>query len=489
MTKLLTLLPIACLITSCMVGPNFHSPTEPQLAQYDNKPLPNKTVASHSLKQAGAAQHFVATNNFDYDWWELFHSSAINQLINIGMHNSPTLASSYATLRQAEETRNAEIGSTLFPTINATAGATRGQNTDAGSTFGTGKVLNLFNASVNASYTLDLFGANRRQIEALSAQVDYQQFQLIAADLTLSSNIVTTVITIASLNAQIQTTHALIQEEEKLLQLTQEQFKLGGVSQISVLSQATQVNQTKATLPPLENSLAQNQHTLAVLIGAYPNATLPTIALTQLTLPKHLPVTLPSRLVRQRPDVRASEALLHAASAQVGVATANLFPQLTLNGTYGWEGTVASKLFHPANLVWDVGSSLTQPLFEGGALFAQRREAIDAYQAAFAQYKETVLNAFKQVADVLRALDNDALTLRADRAAELTARDNYRLVKQQYLLGGVSYLNLLTAEQAYQQTVIARIQAEATRYTDTVALFQALGGGWWNKQWCEQECV
>jgi NodT family efflux transporter outer membrane factor (OMF) lipoprotein len=239
--------------------------------------------------------------------------------------------------------------------------------------------------------------------------------------------------------------------------------------------------QTRATVPPLEKSLAQSHHALAVLVGAFPNAKLPVIHLDKLTLPGHLPVSLPSRLVSQRPDVLAAEALLHAASAQIGVATANLFPQITLTGALGWQSMNPGSLFSATSKNWSMMGQLAQPIFQGGALLAQRRAAIAAYEQARAQYRQVVLQAFQNVADSLRAIELDAQTLRAQMNAERAARRTLSLTQQQYRLGGASYLGLLNAQQQYQQTRIARIQAEAARYNDTAALFQALGGGWWNR--------
>lgn len=219
-----------------------------------------------------------------------------------------------------------------------------------------------------------------------------------------------------------------------------------------------------------------------MLVGDFPNQSMPKIKLDALTLPVVLPVSVPSRLIRQRPDVQASEALLHVASAKIGVATANLLPQFSVSGNEGWQGTVMSSLINPTNKIWSVSGALTQSIFNGGALMATRRAAIAAFDQAGAQYRQTVLQAFQNVADSLRALETDARTLRAQKAAEISARHNLHLTQQQYRLGGVDYLQLLTAQQQYQQTLIARIQAQAARYNDTAALFQALGGGWWNRE-------
>lgn len=483
------LLSLSVMLTGCMVGANFHSPPSPRVHSYTEKPLPAKTAATPAAGKAGKSQTFVHGQNIPADWWYLFRSRELNYLIARGLANSPTMAAAYATLRVAQETLNAQIGNLFFPAFNASVAGQRQQFSGASIGSGTQSLFNLFNASVNVAYTLDVFGGSRRQIEALRAQVDYQQFQLIAAYITLSANIVTTAVTVASYQAQINATEELIRIEENQLKILEKQFRLGGISLENVLTQETLVNQTRATLPPLQKSLSQSRHALLVLVGDFPDRPLPNINLDAIHLPEHLPVSLPSYIVRQRPDVRAYEALLHAACANVGVATANLFPQFTINGIYGWQSSVASQLFNPASKIWSIGATITQPIFHGGALFAERRVAIATYDQVAAQYRQTVLTAFQNVADTLRALETDARTLRAEQRAATSAKRNLYLTQRQYFLGGSSYLALLNAQQQYQTLVISVIQAKAIRYNDTAALFQALGGGWWNKPWCVKECL
>lgn len=490
--KMDMLVAVTCLsLTGCMLGPDFHPPAAPTKSHsYTAKPIAPKTVHTNAPGNSGKTQYFVATQEIPNQWWELFHSKEITTLVNRGIANSPTMAGAYASLRQAQETLNAQIGNSLFPAVNANLGASRQLFNSAGLGGGLGNsIFNLFNANVSVSYVLDVFGGQRRQIEALSAQVDYQQFQLIATYLTLTSNIVTTAVAAAAYEAQIKTTLALIKNQEEQLAIIKKQLHVGGVSEENVLTQQTLVEQTRATLPPLEQNLAQARHALDVLVGDLPNKPIPSINLDKLNLPARLPVSMPSSLVRQRPDVRASEALLHAASANVGVATANLFPQFTLSGGYGWQAGTPSTLFATTTNAWQIAAQIVQPVFHGGALLAQRRGAIDAYQLAFAQYKQTVLVAFQNVADTLRALENDARTLKARNIAVKSAYRNYQLSKHQYQVGGVSYLQLLAAQLQYEQTMLARVQAQAARYNDTVALFQSLGGGWWNQTWCVKECL
>lgn len=485
---LIGLLISAFLHTSCMVGPNFHSPAPPKVERYTETPLPAKTVKTAGA--GGQEQAFITNKDIPLLWWELYRSPEINQLISTGLANSPTLAAASAALRQAQENLKEQIGNSMWPAIDVSdslqrqrySGVQIGQPSES-------VTFSLYYTSFNLSYTVDVFGGARRQIEALRAQVDYQQFEVIAAYLTLTSNIVTTSVAIASYQAQIEATLDLIQAEQGVLNLLNKQYRLGGVSQENVLTQQTLLEQAKATLPPLQKSLSQAKHTLSALVGVFPDGPLPVIRLDHLRLPLELPVSLPSNLVRQRPDVRASEALLHAACAQVGVATANLFPQLTINANEGWLNTSWSNLFVARNNTWSAMGTVLQPLLHGGALLAQRRAAIATYQQTAAQYQQVVLQAFQNVADVLRGLEIDARTLQAQIRAEDAARASLNLTLKQYRLGAVSYINLLNAQQQYQQTRISRIQAQATRYSDTAALFQALGGGWWHKPWCVKECL
>jgi NodT family efflux transporter outer membrane factor (OMF) lipoprotein len=473
-------------LTSCMVGPNFHSPLAPNTSTYTESPQPKKTVSTPKAGAAGKSQYFVSGRDIPAEWWRIFHSTELDDLICAGLKNSPNLAAAEAALRAAKETVTAQVGLTLFPNVNAQINGERQR--DASASFGGGSgsnVYNLYNVNLGVSYTLDVFGGARRQIEALLDQVDYQRFQMEAAYLSLTSNIVTTAITAASLRAQIAATNELIQAQQQTLTIVEAQFRVGGVSRANILTQETTLAQLRATLPPLQQQLAAANHLLSVLIGELPSEDrIPRFSLARLNLPSQLPLSLPSLLVRQRPDVRASEALFAAASAKVGVATANLFPQFTLNVNYGWTSTQSKDLLSPSNSIWSFGYALTQPIFNAGGLQAQRRAAIDTYQQAAMQYKQTVLQAFQNVADTLRALQHDAETLRAQKNAEIASHDSLILTQKQFRLGGVNYLSLLTAQQQYQQAKIARIQAEASRYNDTAALFQSLGGGWWNRNCC-----
>jgi NodT family efflux transporter outer membrane factor (OMF) lipoprotein len=468
-------------LTGCMVGPEFHRPEAPKTTSYTTDRLPQETASAPGA--GGAAQRFVSGRDIPAEWWTLFHSRELDRLIREALADSPTLAAAQAALRQAQENLTAQTGVVLLPAVDAKASAAREKFSGAGfGQPGKGELLTLYNASVDVTYSLDLFGGGRRELEALRSQVDYERFQMEGAHLTLTSNIVTAAVKEASLRAQIQSTLDIVADQDKQLDVVERQFQLGGVSRSDVLAQRAQLAQTRATLPPLQKALAQTRHLLAMLAGRLPGeAVLPEFFLDNMQLPQELPVSLPSSLVRQRPDVCASEELLHAASAQIGVATANLYPQITLSGSYGSETTNAGNLFGNGTSVWSVGAGLLQPLFHGGELTAKRRAAVAAYDQAVAQYRETVLLAFQNVADVLRALEDDARTLKAQAEAEAAARDTLDLTEKQFNLGAVSYLSLLSAQRQYRLARFLLVQAQATRFADTAALFQALGGGWWNR--------
>jgi NodT family efflux transporter outer membrane factor (OMF) lipoprotein len=462
-----------------MVGPNFERPGAPATNRYTETPMPAETVSASGT--TGAAQRFV-TGDLPADWWSQFHSDALDALVREGLEHSPTLASARATLLQARENLAAGTGGLMYPSVNAHLSANREKISSLG-IVGAGNatnVFNLYNASIDVSYTLDVFGGNRRQLEGLQALVDYQGYQLEGARLTLAANIVTAAIREAALRAQIDATRQTLAAEEESVRRVQRQYELGGVGRLDVVAVRSQAAQTAAAIPPLESQLAQVRHQLAVLTGHIPSeASIPRFDLDSLKLPEEIPVRVPSEFVRQRPDIRASEALLHQASAQIGVATANLYPQITLTGSLSGESSQLHNLFAGPAL-WSIGAGLLQPIFRGGQLQAERRAAIDAFDAAKAQYEQTVLQAFGNVADALRVLEEDARTLKAQVEAEALARERLDLTTKQWELGGTSYLALLDAQRQHALARAALVNVQGTRYADTAALFQALGGGWWD---------
>jgi NodT family efflux transporter outer membrane factor (OMF) lipoprotein len=479
--KTVTVLVCATIAVRCAVGPDFKRPAAPDTQAYTTTALPKETASAAVV--GGKAQRFIMGERIPDQWWSLFHSEALDRLIRLALADNPTTAAAQAALRQSRENLRAQFGASMLPSIDAnlSAGRERFSGAAFGQSGGGGTTFELYNASVSVSYVLDVFGGARRELEALQAQVDYQNFLLQGTYLTLAANIVTTAVQEASLRAQLQATREILAEQQQAYDLVQSQFQLGAVSRSDVLVQQTQLAQTRATLPPLENAFYQVRHQLAVLAGKLPGdaGSLPRFDIQTLELPQELPVSLPSSLVRQRPDIQASEALLHAASAQIGVATANLYPSITLTGNYGSVTNKLGELFRPDTIIWNLGAGLLQPLFHGGELLAKRRAAIAAYDQALALYRQTVLQAFLNVADVLRALESDADALKIQSEAEAAARKNLKLTRQQFEFGALSYLSLLVVQRQYQQARISLIQAQATRFADTAALFQALGGGWW----------
>jgi NodT family efflux transporter outer membrane factor (OMF) lipoprotein len=469
------------LVMGCAVGPNFQPPAAPDTKTYTATALPAETATASVA--GGIAQRFKMGEKIPDQWWMLFHSEALDRLIRRALVDNPTTAAAQAALRQAREIFRAQYGATWFPGIDAGLSASRERFSN--SSFGQGSggsSFELYNASVSVSYLLDIFGSQRRELESLQAQVDYQRFQLLGTYLALSANIVTSAVQEASLRAQLQATREILADQQEAYELVQRQFQLGGISRSDVLAQQTQLAETRASLPPLEKALSQTRHLLAVLVGKFPNdaGSIPEFDIHHMALPRELPVSLPSVLVRQRPDIQAAEALLHAASAQVGVATANLYPRITLTGSYGTEANKIGDLFSSDSAIWNFGAGLLQPIFHGGQLNAQRRAAVAAYDQALALYRQTVLQAFLNVADSLRALESDARTLKAQFEAETSAKDTLELTKKQFEFGAVSYLSLLDAQRQYQQVRISLVQAQAARFADTAALFQAVGTGEWH---------
>ena len=469
---------IAATLCSCAVGPDFHPVDAPKVSGYTPSPLPAHTASADAI--GGPAQTLQAGAEIPGQWWSLFHSEQLDRLVDEALKANPNVTAAQAALREADESAAAEKGF-LYPSVTAGVTGLRERRLfyHTGLPTGITSPYNLLNAGVNVSYTLDVFGGIRRQVEAANAQAEYQQFQLEATYLTLTADVVTAAIQEASLRGQVAATNKLINDERDQLSIVQNEFDLGGASQADVAAQQTTLSQTEATLPPLNKQLEIERDLLRLLTGHFPNEDVgANFDLSELQLPQTLPLSLPSQLVEQRPDVRQYQALLHVASAEVGVATANMLPQFTISGGLG---TYAAEGVNPAILAWSVAAGVTQPIFEGGTLLHQRRAAIEAYNQALAEYRYTVLVAFQNVADSLHAIETDADALKADAIAERSASESFKLARDQYQAGYIPYLSLLVAENSYQQTVISLVQAEASRYADTAALFQALGGGWWNR--------
>lgn len=471
-----SLLITSLLLSACTVGPDFKQPAPPSSTAYTAHSLTSATAATGS--GPGARQHFVTGLAVSADWWRSFGSDKLDALIEQALRASPTLTAARATLRQVQQTYAAQSGSTLYPQVNATLGAQRELfNTASFGQPGGSYLFNLYNANVAVSYNFDLFGGNRRTLEAYAAQVDYQHFQLEAAQLALVANIATAAMTQAQYAAQLQASVAILTMEQQQLTIAQQRFALGATARSDELALRAQVEQTRATIPPLLNRLQQTNHLLALLAGQEPGtAVIPQFTLADFTLPTNLPIVIPSELVRRRPDVQASEALLHVANAQYGAAIATAFPQLGLSANLGSEALTTASMFTPGSAVWGLASQISQPLFNAG-LQSGIKSVKAGFDVAAANYRQTVLLALRNVADVLRALDNDAQILSAQAAADTAAQASLDLMRQQYKLGGVNYLQLLGAEQQAQQTRINLLAAQAQRLTDTAALYQAMGGG------------
>jgi NodT family efflux transporter outer membrane factor (OMF) lipoprotein len=483
LTSLASTTALAALLffSACAVGPDFKKPAAPDVKGYVEEGTPGKTTSADTL--VGAAQNFETDKDIPADWWKLYHSDALNQLMDAALKANPDLKAAQASLTQANELYYAQQG-VFFPAIDATAGIEREKF--SGAAFGEPAlgttIFNLYTGALNISYTLDIWGGNRRLVEEAHAQADYQHWQLEATYLTLTTNVVVAAVQEASLREQVKETQSIVDIETNELGILRKQLELGAIPKSNVLAQQTTVAQQEATLAPLEKQLAQKRHQLLILAGRFPSEKLDAIfELDSLQLPQSLPLTLPSKLVDQRPDIKAAEAQLHAASAQIGVATSNMLPQISISGQYAAESPTFSGLSSAGANVWNIGANLTQPIFQGGTLLHERRAAVAAYDKAAAQYKSTVLNAFGNVADTLRALQYDAESLKSQLDAANAAKSNLDLANLSYKAGSVSYPQLLDAQHAYATARIALVQAEASRLSDTAALFQSLGGGWWNQ--------
>lgn len=459
------------------VGPDFTAPAAPGVEGYTRGKLAAATASAPA--PLGEAQRLGSGEPVPPDWWRQFGSPRLDDLVARALAHSPTLTAAEATLRQAQQTYAAQAGSTLYPTVNSRLGASRNQTESSGGGLrnGEGNLYSLYNVGISVSYNLDLFGGNRRFLESLAAQADYQGFQLAAARLALAGNVVTAAFSQAQFAAQVDATDAIIKAQQDQLDIARKRFDLGASARSEVLTLETQLEQNRASLPLLVNRMQQADHLLAVLIGEAPGAVdIPRFALSDFKLPQSLPVVVPSELVRGRPDIQASAALLHVATAQYGVAVASLYPQINLSGALGTQALTVGGLFGPGTLIWALAGQLAQPLFDAG-LKSATNAAEASLQAAGANYEQTVLLALRSVADALRTLESDAKALEAQAAADAAAQESLTLVEQQYELGAASYLQLLISQQQARQTRVFLILAQAQRLADTAALYQAMGGG------------
>jgi NodT family efflux transporter outer membrane factor (OMF) lipoprotein len=495
----LRVLPVLCclLTAGCAVGPRYHRPAVPTNADYTATPLPQ--ASSSAPIHGGDAQRFVSGRDLSFEWWQLFQSPALDALVEHAFKANPTVSAAQAALAQAQELVRAQRGF-YYPSVAAGFQAERvkvaGNNTQSSSLGIQGNGENFgqpvqpavplyyqfYTAGLTVGFVPDVFGANRRQVESLAAQTDAQRFALEATYITLASNVVGAAVQEASLRAQIEATRQIIVADEKSLQIVRNQFQLGFAMRIDVAAQEAALAQVETTLPPLQKQFEQTRDLMRALVGHLPNAADETFELDALQLPPELPLSLPARIIEQRPDVRAAEAQLHAANAQVGVAVAAMLPQFPITGTLGGNAAQIPLLFAGGGPFWTLVGGVTQPVFEGGTLLHTKRAASAALKQAAAQYQGSVVTAYQNVADTLHASLSDADALAGAVEAENAAKVTYDLTRRQMEVGYVNYLAFLNAETAYNQALLTRVQAQATRYGDTVALFQALGGGWWNRK-------
>lgn len=473
----------ALLAAGCAVGPNFKPPPVPPGAGY-TATAPGATAATPHVP-GGEAQQFQTDADIPADWWRLFHSQQLNALIAAALKNNPGMQAAQAALRVAYEDMQAQRGA-YFPALSASFGASRQKQSDELAPTPNFPVVanefqyDLFTPELTITYAPDVFGLNRRTVESLRAQAEAARFQMIATWTTLTANVVVTAVQAAALREQVQATGKVIGLEKRSLAILQLRFQRGDASGLDVAAQQSQLAQAAATLPALVKQLAQTEHALASLTGSFPNQPPAALALTDLHLPEDLPLSLPSSLVAQRPDVRQARANLHAASAQIGIAAAQRLPNIQLTADAGSSSLAISQVFTSGTGFWGIAASLTAPIFQGGQLLHQERAAKAAYVEAAQQYRGTVLAAFQNVADSLVALQQDAQALQAAATAARAATRTLYLSQLELHRGYIGVFELLAAEQAYQQAEMTLAQNRANRFADTAALYQALGGGWWH---------
>ena len=462
----------AALLGGCAVGPDFTPPAAPTTQSYTPAPVTLPAAGAADVRQKlGAGAPVVA------EWWTLFHSAALNDTLNLAISDSPSLEAARATLAQAQETVAAASGG-FYPQVDLGAAASRART--AGTKFNQGSAIsNLFSVGPLVSYSPDLFGGTRRLVEQQSALAEFQQYQLAAAYLTLTGNAVTEAVNIAGTREQLAAADAIIQADRQNLELVHLSVESGKGAPADLLAAQSQLAADEALVPPLRQLLATSRDALAMLVGKAPSEwQAPDFDFTNLELPADLPLVVPSELVHARPDILAAEAQLHAASAAIGIATANLYPSIALSASWTQQAATMGALFEGPNGLWAVAASLTAPLFHGGTLQAEKRAAVDAFTAQLATYRQTVLVSFQQVADVLQALEHDAELIEAQQHALDSATASLRLAQESYAAGAGSFLQVLDAQRLYQQARLGYAKAKGQRYLDTVQLFAAMGGDW-----------
>ncbi|MBO9708032.1 MAG: efflux transporter outer membrane subunit [Caulobacter sp.] len=474
MRPLLIALLASAALSACAAGPDYRRPALPQADAPDYRRVQAELNAAPDARPAPAASPAPVMNQaVSADWWTTFQSPVLNRLIEAAHKANPTVEAATAALRQAQEQARVETGA-LWPQVGLTAGGAR-QRDGAGAR----NVYTLYNASVGVAYDPDLFGGQRRRGEGARAEAEARAFELGAAYAALDANVATTAIQAAALRRQITLSDEAIAAQQRLLSILKDRLQVGEGSPSDVAQQEALLAQTQADAPALAKALAERRNQLAVYLGRAPrDLDDDVLALEDLHLPQQVPVSLPATLLEQRPDIRAAEARLKAANAEIGVATAALLPQVLISGAYGGNAGKVSQLFDGPGLAWSLAGAVTQSVFDGGQRRHQRRAAQAGYDEAAAAYRGVALNAFKDVADVLYALDFDAQTLGARRAASQAARRSFDLAQTRYRDGGEGFVTVLTSQDASLRAQMAEAQAQAQQLADVVALYQALGGGW-----------
>jgi NodT family efflux transporter outer membrane factor (OMF) lipoprotein len=460
----------ALALAACSFGPSGAPPVMPSPAHYGAQAQPSKTVVAD-----GVAQQFDIGSTAVVQWWRLYRSDALDALVEEGLRNSPTLAATQRTLSAAQEELRAQVGSSTLPSVDAAAQVERARSPVVPGLGPEQVQYNFFAGQIQTHYTFDLFGATRYANAAAAARVNVQGYELEAARRALAANIVGTVINVAALDRQIALTERLVAVANETANEDRYRYALGSISHVQALNSTQDADSIAASLPALRRQRASADHALAVLMGRTPDNA-PTVPdLDGLALPDHVPVAVPSDLLRSRPDIQAADAAVKAAAADVGAATAQLFPSLSLTASMGRGGFSWPAMLSGAGGLWAIGAGLSQPLFHGGALFAQRRASIDTYDAAVLHYKSTVLSAFQDVADSLAALDNDAQTLASTESAAQTARMAFDETASRTRLGSLPSTAQHASEQRFLNAQLGAVRAGSQRMSDTAALFQAMG--------------
>ncbi len=476
----------AALLAACAVGPDYVRPELGTPDRYVARPQPVEPLGAPSESDVSEVkpQQLTESKDIPERWWELFHSEPLNAWVKDSLAHNPSVEAAQAALRAANENTLAAEGA-FWPSVALEYSPTRARvaQTLASPVSSNATYYTLHTAQVTVTYTADVFGGTRRTVEGAKAQAEMQRFQLEANNLTLSSNVVVAAITEASLRGQRAATLAIIDMQKDILQKFIRQQQLGQASLADVDAQKAALAATEATLPPIDKQLAVQRNLLLTLAGRYPADDVATrFDLEAVELPGELPLTLPSTLVNHRPDVRAAEEQMHAASAAIGVAVAARLPNVLLGvNAYGTSAFELHDLFTSSSIFWTLAASVTQPVFDGGILRHREAAARAAFDQSAAQYRATVLGAFQDVANALDAINVDTRALQASINAERAASRSLKRAREQFHLGDTSALSVLQAEQAWRQATLNLVQARAARLTDTAALFAALGGGWWNR--------